>query len=275
MKSEQLPAIHARLCALAARYELPDAAGDKLASLHELLVREPLAPTAVRDPVKVVDDHLADALVALECEQVRVASTIADLGSGPGLPGLPLAIVLPSADVALVESNARKCAFLELAIESCALLNAHVVHARVESWVAGLGKMDVVTARALAPLPVVAEYAAPLLKIRGCAVVWRGGRDPADEASAGRAADELGLEVIEPRRVLPYPDAVQRYLHVLVKVRPTPEGYPRRPGIARKRPLGVAGPRGGVAGRPGEEARAPGGEARPRTRDAQSDREGR
>jgi 16S rRNA (guanine527-N7)-methyltransferase len=239
MTTEQLPAIRASLEALASRYGLSAAATERLAALHGLLVSEPLAPTAVRDPRKVVDDHLADALVALEIEQVRVAASIADLGSGPGVPGLPLAIALPNADVALVESSARKCAFLELAIGSCGVENAHAVHARAELWTAGLGKMDVVTARALAPLTVVAEYAAPLLKVGGSVVVWRGGRDQVDEAAAACAARELGLEVLEPRQVIPYPGALRRYLHVMTKVGPTPDGFPRRPGVARRRPLGV------------------------------------
>ncbi len=237
------------VAALAARYRLSDAAQARLETLCELLVSDPLAPTTVRDPQRVIEDHLADALVALECEPVRTASAIADLGSGPGIPGLPLAIALPRAEVALLESSARKCAFLETAIESCGVENAYAVHTRAESWASGLGKMGLVTARALASLPVVAEYAAPLLALGGALIVWRGVRDPDEEAAAVRAADQLGLQVLEPLRVRPYERARNRHLHVMLKVRPTPDGFPRRPGIARKRPLGLAGPaRRGEAG---------------------------
>jgi 16S rRNA (guanine527-N7)-methyltransferase len=84
----------------------------------------------------------------------------------------------------------------------------------------------------------VAEYAAPLLKLGGALVAWRGQREPEAEAEAGRAAKILGLTVEEPTQVQPYPGARSRYLHVLVKKDPTPDRFPRRDGVARKRPLG-------------------------------------
>ena len=102
-----------RLAGLVRRYGLPDSARAQLAELAELLSRDPAAATTVRDPERVLDDHLADALVALELPQLRAASSIADLGSGAGVPGLPLAIALPGVRVALVESNGRKHAFIE------------------------------------------------------------------------------------------------------------------------------------------------------------------
>ncbi len=224
--------------ALAARYDLPDGTARTLRALLELVVVDPLAPTTVREPASVLDDHLADSLVALEFGQTRSATTVADLGAGAGFPGLPLAIALPHAQIALVESSARKCAFIERAVRTCVIVNATVVHARAEEWREGLGRFDLVTARALGPLSVVAEYAAPLLRLGGALLVWRGRRGPADEAAGARAATELGLEFHEPKRVQPYARAEHRHLQLMSKARPTPEGFPRRPGIARKRPLG-------------------------------------
>jgi 16S rRNA (guanine527-N7)-methyltransferase len=142
-----------------------------------------------------------------------------------------------------VESNGRKCAFSDRVIDAAGIDNAQSVHARAESWSDGLGICDLVTARALAPLAVVAEYAAPLLADGGSLVAWRGRRDREDEASGARAAQELGLEVTEPIHVEPYPGALHRHLHVMVKVAPTPSRFPRRPGMARKRPLGAASDR--------------------------------
>jgi 16S rRNA (guanine527-N7)-methyltransferase len=210
-----------------------------LGALVRLLASDPEAPTTVRDEAKVVDDHIADSLVALDLDEVRAAETIADLGAGAGVPGLPLAIALPGASVALVESNGRKCAFIDRAAAVCGLTNADVVHARAESWADGLGRCELVTTRALAPLAVVAEYSAPLLRLGGSLVAWRGARDEAAEAEAARAAAELGLEPAEPLHVVPYPAAKHRHLHVMLKVRETPAGFPRRPGVARKRPLGA------------------------------------
>jgi 16S rRNA (guanine527-N7)-methyltransferase len=228
-----------RLRALVERYGLGQAAVAQLCELHHLLVEDPLAPTAVRDPAKVIDDHLADALSALELEVVRQARTLADLGSGAGVPGLPLAIALPGCEVALVESAARKTAFLERAVAACAAANARVVHTRVEAWPEGLAAFDLVTARALAPLDVVAEYAAPLLAIGGTLVAWRGRRDRSAEAAAARAASEVGLEPAGIVPVKPYPAAESRHLHLMSKVTETPRGFPRRPGMALKRPLGA------------------------------------
>ena len=231
--------VDARLKALAERFALPEDAERRLRLLHRLLVDDPLAPTAVRDPVKVVDDHLADSLVALELPEVRAANHLADLGSGAGLPGLPLAIALPRSSVALVESASRKCEFLERAIAACEVANARVVHTRVETWPEGLAAFDLVTARALAPLGVVVEYAAPLLTVGGTLMAWRGRRDPDAEEAAARAAAEVGLEPGEVRQMQPYRGAGHRYLHLMSKVRETPSGFPRRPGMATKRPLGL------------------------------------
>jgi 16S rRNA (guanine527-N7)-methyltransferase len=230
--------LHVALVALAIRYRLPDDALARLRELHRLLVQDPLAPTAVRDPRRVIDDHLADALVALELEPVRAARTLADLGSGAGVPGLPLAIALPGTGVALVESVARKAAFLERAVAACRVRNVRVVQARAESWPEGLGTFAVVTARALAPLEVVVEYAAPLLVLGGTLVVWRGRRDPEAEEAAARAATEVGLEPAGVVPVQPYPAAQSRHLHLMSKVMETPGRFPRRPGRALKRPLG-------------------------------------
>lgn len=231
--------VDARLRALAERFALPEDAERRLGLLQRLLVDDPLAPTAVRDRVKVIDDHLADSLVALELPAVRAAEDIADLGSGAGPPGLPLAIALPRTCVALVESASRKCAFLERAIAVCEVANARVVHTRVEAWPEGLAAFDLVTARALATLEVVVEYAAPLLAVGGTLVAWRGRRDPDAEGAAARAAEQVGMEPEEIRQVQPYRGADHRYLHLMSKVMETPSGFPRRPGMATKRPLGT------------------------------------
>jgi 16S rRNA (guanine527-N7)-methyltransferase len=184
-----------------------------------------------------VDLHVADSLVALQLPEVRRARAIADLGSGGGFPGLVLAAALPDARVALVESAARKCDFLRRAAAAAGLINAEVVHARAEAWPAGIGAHDLVTARALAPLPVVLEYAAPLLRRGGAAVAWKGRRDPAEEADGAAAAAILGLSEPSTHAVPPSEATRERQLYLSSKVSDTPPNYPRRPGMASKRPL--------------------------------------
>jgi 16S rRNA (guanine527-N7)-methyltransferase len=231
------PAVRDRLEALAARYGLPATAAERFAVLLELVAGEPAAITSVREPERGVDVHVADSLVALEVEAVRAASQVADLGAGGGFPGLVLGIALPEARVALVESVERKCAFLDRAVGMLALFNVEVVKTRAEAWPEGLGMHDVVTARALAPLPVVVEYAAPLLAVDGTLVAWKGRREAAEEADAAAAADVLNMSRPAPLRVHPFAGAKDRHLYVSSKVGSTPNGYPRRRGVARKRPL--------------------------------------
>jgi 16S rRNA (guanine527-N7)-methyltransferase len=218
---------------------MPEPAISKLNALLQLLAADEHAPTTVRAPEQAVYTHVADSLVALELPDVRAASTIADLGAGAGFPGLPLAVALPLARVALVESVARKCAFIRAAADAAGLTNVEVVVGRAESWSDGIGTCELVTARALAPLAVLAEYAAPLLREGGVLVAWKGRRDEQEERDAAAAADALGLAVEEIRPVHPYPGADHRHLHVLRKVAPTPDRFPRRPGMARKHPLGA------------------------------------
>lgn len=241
-KSGGRVSVERAVLALVDRYGLEPEMGDQLGSLVAALVADPFAPTTVTDPARAVDDHLADSLVALELPEVRSATAIADLGAGAGFPGLPLAIALPGAALALVESSTRKCEFIERAATAGRVHNAEVVNARAEDWPAGLGRFDLVTARALAPLDVVAEYAAPLLKLGGRLLAWRGRRDPNVEAAAQRAAAAIGMEVGPVLEVSPYAGALHRHLHLMSKVMDTPPEFPRRPGMATKRPLGARAP---------------------------------
>jgi 16S rRNA (guanine527-N7)-methyltransferase len=213
---------------------------DQLAALLEMLGREEHAPTAVRSVPRAAQMHVADALVALALAPVREAQTVADVGSGAGFPGLVLAIALPRTQVSLVESQRRKCLFIERALARAAIANARTACTRVEEWEEGMGRQDVVVARAVARQPVVLEYAAPLLRRGGVLVDWRGRRLAEEERAARAAAAQLGLECAEIRPVEPFAGARDRHLHLYLKVSDTPTRFPRRPGAALKRPLGGA-----------------------------------
>ncbi len=226
------------LAVLGERYGLDDRQLDQLDAVLSGLAKDDHAPTTVREASLAVDVHLADSLTALELSAVRAAGTIADLGVGAGFPGLVLAVAVPGAEISLVESQARKCAFIERLRTVARIENARVVCTRAEEWSEGLGRNDVVVARALAAQPVVLEYAAPLLEHGGVLVDWRGRRDSAQEAEAACAAEQLGMRLLEIRRTQPYKGAREHHLHVFEKVAETPSRFPRRAGVARKRPLG-------------------------------------
>lgn len=226
-----------RLAELAEEYEIPVAGRQALARYLELLGRDDTAPTAVRAPDQAVDRHVADSLAGLKVPELAQATTVADLGAGAGAPGVVLAAARPRMHVFLVESSSRKCAFLRRAIEELALANAEVVCERAESWEAGAGACDAVTARALAPLNVVVEYAAPLLRPGGTLIAWKGAPDPAEVRDGDHAAAVLGLSRSIRVATPPFAGADTHSLYVYQRVGSLPNGYPRRPGMARKRPL--------------------------------------
>jgi 16S rRNA (guanine527-N7)-methyltransferase len=227
-----------RLEHLGERYGLSEHQRGQLEAILRALAADERPPTAVRDPARAVDVHLADSLVALELDVLPAAERIADLGAGAGFPGLALAVALPEGEFWLVESQARKCSFIEGLCAIAGIANARVVRARAEEWRDGVGRHDLVVARAVAAQPVVLEYAAPLLRLGGTLVDWRGRRVEVEEGAASSAAGELGLRRVEVRRVAPFAEARDHHLHVFVKAGETPERFPRRAGMARKRPLG-------------------------------------
>jgi 16S rRNA (guanine527-N7)-methyltransferase len=230
------PGLRRGLEHLLGRYEVALERVDSLAVLLALLAT-PEAPTSVRDPLDGLQVHIADSLAGLEVEDLRRAEVIADLGAGAGLPGLVLAAVLPRARVFLIESVRRKCEFLRRAAGAMGLENVEVVWSRAEGWRDGVGSCDAVCARALAALPVLCEYAAPLLRDRGVLVAWKGAVDDVEAADAAAAAAHLGLAIEPVRAVVPFAGSVRRSLHVIRKIAPTPPDFPRRPGMATKRPL--------------------------------------
>jgi 16S rRNA (guanine527-N7)-methyltransferase len=232
-------AVAARLRELAAAHGLDEVQHERLGRLLALLTDDPLAPTAVRDPARALETHVADSLTALAVDALDDAGVAGDIGSGAGIPGLVVAIARPSTEIHLVESQRRKIDFIARAALALRLENATPVCARIEEWSDGHGRCDVVLARALASQPVVLEYAAPLLRIGGVLVDFRGRRNAGEETPALTAAEELGLGRTEVHAVAPFPGAEAHHLHVFRKHGPTDSRFPRRAGVARKRPLGA------------------------------------
>jgi 16S rRNA (guanine527-N7)-methyltransferase len=221
-----------------ARFGVREDAVEPLGRMLAALRAEPDPHTTV--PVEdAVDVHVADSLVALEVDDLRRAARIADVGAGAGFPGLPLAVALPDAAVDLIESSLRKSALIRRLVEAAGVGNARAVPARAEDWASADGRnaYGAVCVRAVAALPVLVEYAAPLLIDGGVLVAWKGTRDPEEEARGERAAEVVGLERLDVRPVEPYPGSRDRHLHLYRKVSPTPDRFPRRAGMAAKRPL--------------------------------------
>ena len=185
----------------------------------EALVRTP-GLTAVRDPVKARRLHVDESLGALETVE-RFEGSIVDVGSGGGAPGIPLAAALPLREVTLLESHRRTCDFLEGWKRE--FPNLRVVCGRAEEQ--PVDSYGVAVAKALAPPPVAAEWCLPLVAPGGAAVLFVGPSAEAERVAA--VAERLAAELVES------PPG----MFVLQKLGATPGGFPRRPGIARKRPL--------------------------------------
>jgi 16S rRNA (guanine527-N7)-methyltransferase len=204
------------------------------------LKTERASVSSVTEPGRAWRVHVADSLTGLEFEQLREASRIADIGSGAGFPGLVLAVALPDAQVDLIESVGRKCAFIQRAIDEAGIANARVINARSEDLAGSEGReaYAAVTARAVGRLSTLAELASPLLEDGAVLVAWKGKRDPDEEAQLESAAEAVAMRSEEIRHVGPSAGSDHRHLHLIRKVGPTPADLPRRPGMAKKRPRG-------------------------------------
>jgi 16S rRNA (guanine527-N7)-methyltransferase len=176
--------------------------------------------TAIRDRDEAWRVHVEDSLAGLDLVRA-FEGPIVDVGSGGGAPGIPLASALPGREVTLLEASDRKCAFLERA--AAGFPNVRVARGRAEEH--ELDRYGVAVAKALAPPAVSAEWCLPLVRPGGGVVLWVG--PTAEPDRVARAAQCLAAELAaSPAGFL-----------VLRKLGPTPRGFPRRPGIARKRPL--------------------------------------
>lgn len=211
-----------------------------LEKVLELLEHERTSVSSVTEPRRAWRVHVVDSLTGLEVEDLRRARRIADIGSGAGFPGLPLALALPDSQLDLIESAGRKCDFIQRAIEAAKIPNATVRNARSEEIATGEAResYDAATARAVGRLSTLAELASPLLRENGILIAWKGKRDAAEEQQLANAAEQLAMH---PEQILDVGDRAgskHRHLHILRKLGATPAGLPRRPGMAKKRPRG-------------------------------------
>lgn len=195
--------------------------------------------TAITEPQEAATKHVADALTAFLVAAWPNGARVCDLGTGGGLPGVVLAIARRDLDVRLVDSVAKKLAFLDGVVEELGL-GCRTLHARAEEAGRQSGfreAHDVVVARAVARLVVLAEFCLPLVKVGGWFVAMKGPDVQEELDGARRALRVLGGAVAEVREIELPLGAGRRTLIAVRKDHPTPPAYPRRPGIPSKKPL--------------------------------------
>jgi 16S rRNA (guanine527-N7)-methyltransferase len=239
--------VHRDLDALG--FEMPTEVLEKLEAYLEWVLdaNRTTNLTAIRHREQAWSRLIVDSLTPLpglppDVPESEVYKLI-DIGTGAGLPGVPLAIARPDVAVTLVEATGKKTAFLDLVVEALALDNVTVVQARIEDVGQNRGDSrgralyDVAVSRAVGPLPVVLEYSLPLLKVGGRVLAMKGPKAESELAASGDALTKLGggdVAVIDA-----YPESFDNELVIVsvIKDAPTPKDYPRLPGLPKKQPL--------------------------------------
>ncbi len=231
MLSEQ----HA-LAGLAAPYGLDQRSCERLLAMLQAVRSSPHNLVSRRDRELLLGRHLADSLQALP---ILRPGALLDLGSGAGFPGLVLACCTPERRVVLVESNRKKAGFLRETAAQLELPEVEVVARRSEELArepARRAAFPQLTVRAVSALPGLLELAAPLLELNGLLLAWKGKGAVTELERSRKAASVLGIE-LEARQSYRLEDGLERVLLRFRKRRPTPQRFPRRPGMAAHTPL--------------------------------------
>lgn len=205
-----------------------------------LVWNEKVNLTAITAPGEIEVKHFVNSLTCLLAMDLSKGDRLIDVGTGAGFPGLPLKIMRPQLQVALVEATDKKVQFCRHVVAGLKLEGVEVHHARAEDLgndPAHRQTYDWVVARAVASLPVLVEYLLPLAKIGGVIIAQKGETGPAEVHAAEAAVGHLGGHVRQLKPIELPTVAESRFLILIDKIAATPEGYPRRPGIPAKRPL--------------------------------------
>ncbi|MCL1965334.1 MAG: 16S rRNA (guanine(527)-N(7))-methyltransferase RsmG [Firmicutes bacterium] len=222
---------------IAAVHSLPEGAAARFDAFHALLTawNRRMDLTAVTDDTEALHRHYLDSLTALDL--LPQGARVVDVGTGAGFPGVPLALARPDIAMTLLDALEKRVRFLTHAAETIGL-RAEAVHARAEDYAKERREMfDVAVSRAVASLPVLLEWLLPLVRIGGQCILWKGPGLAAELEGARRVSPLLGGGAV---RVADAPVAGRELRHVLVVVSkdaPTPARFPRRAGMAVKRPL--------------------------------------
>ena len=215
----------------------------RLSQFAGLLVEwnQKISLTAIRSEEDIRIKHILDSLSCQLVMEGTSVDRVIDIGSGAGFPGIPLKVLFPEMQLSLVESVNKKTQFLSLIVQELDLNKVEIFPERAEiigQQVDHRESYDWAVARAVAGLPVLCEYLLPLVKIGGYMLAQKGETAPSELEQAQSAIEVLGGQAAKSIPV-DLPGVSQpRYLVVIQKVRPTPEKYPRRPGMPSKRPIG-------------------------------------
>lgn len=212
---------------------------------YELLVEwnQKMNLTAITEPHDVAVKHMIDSLTACETNLFHVKQlSVIDVGTGAGFPGLPLKIFCPDIKLTLMDSLNKRVKFLQTVVDELGLKDVNCVHARAEEGARNKAyreRFDIAVSRAVARLPILAEYCLPFVKKGGHFLALKGMQFEEEESEAKKAIKMLGGSKVATYRVqLPGLDDVRAVIDI-TKGMPTPKAYPRKAGTPAKAPLGV------------------------------------
>lgn len=220
--------------------ELSDLQVSQLCDFGDLLLdwNQRLNLTRITEPQEVILKHFIDSMML---EKLVSGVKFADLGTGAGFPGVPLKILRPELDIVLMDSLKKRLDFLDVVIKKLNLYGMMTVHARVEDFGRNLlyrAQFDTVSSRAVARLPVLLEYALPVLKVNGLFLAPKGPRYESEMEESGKALQILGGKVEGIDQYSLGEGAEHRVIIRIKKLKETPFQYPRQAGTPTKSPIG-------------------------------------
>jgi len=230
--------INSKIIELAATYNMVVTKDQNEQFLHylELLseCNKKFNLTAIKEPEEAIEKHFLDSILVLRSWQPKAGQKVVDIGTGGGFPGVVLAIMYPETDFCLLDSVNKKISFLDIVKEELQLKNIFPLWKRTEDLTKrGRESFDAATARAVAPLDTLLEYAFPLIKVNGILIAMKGPNAETEIKEARPAITEFGAEIIQID-VFSLPTAGTRNNLIIKKRKKTPAKYPRDPGIAKK-----------------------------------------
>ena len=193
--------------------------------------------TAITEPNDVLEKHFLDSLLIFKNWNSTPGIKVVDIGTGGGLPGIPVAILKPDIDVCLLDSVNKKVQFLEIVKEELGIKNIFPLWSRTEDLTKKAREsFDVVTARAVAHLGVLIEYAFPLLKVGGTLIALKGPSIDIEIQESAPALKEFGAQIINIDKIS-LPTAGERNVVIIKKTKKTSSKYPRNAGLVKKSPF--------------------------------------
>ena len=194
--------------------------------------------TAIIEPSEIILKHFIDSITILK--DIKDGSTLVDVGTGAGLPWIPLSIMNPTLKITLVDSLNKRLIFLQEVIKELNLKNVELIHARAEEFGRNKKyreKFDIATSRAVANLATLSEYLLPLVKINGQAISMKAGNASQEIEEAQKAIKTLGGHINRiDEFYLPQTD-IARTIIIIDKIKETPNQYPRKAGTPSKEPI--------------------------------------